>query len=108
MDASSQHAHEVVVLAVVHEPAVLAVYHHVPAVALRCILQVMKFPIWIANQLLRSFLPVVSENAADAHHIHRVAMGTQTGNGSFGARHIAAGQAEAVCVQYGELRGGCG
>ena len=107
MNARTQHAHEVVVLAVVHEPAVLTVDYHVPAIALRCILQVMKLPIGIANQLLRSFMPVVSENAADAHHIDRVAVGTQTGNGCFGAHHIAASHFEAVWVKRGELSRCC-
>ena len=53
-------------------------------------------------------MPVVSENAADAHYIHRIAMGTEARNGSFGAHHIAAGHSEAFGVQSGELRGGGG
>ena len=93
--------------AVVHEPGIVCRQHHVPAVTLGRIFQIRIKPRGIFHQAALCVIPVVSVHTGDAHHVHRIALRTQAGNGGLWADRVWCHVFKRVWMQDAQA-GGCG
>ena len=105
-NARAAHGVAVAVQSVVHEPGFIFGQHHVPAKALGAIADVVPLPIGVGLQCVLHRIPVVAPHRGEAHHVHRVAPGTQTRHRRLGQSHIGCHSLQGVSVQHPDM--GCG